>query len=260
MKEALRGVTTATMILAKEAGIRFPEHFKKGKSVDPEDDLYDAGIYYFRRPEKSFEMSYLTYWNGARFRGGYIIYENNYSMPGKGRSIYHNGITVFAEDTKEIRNIVKKARQFHEGDEMFTLPKGWVKFNFLLYSDQLHYWGIELHQYLDPYMQDCISKLMDMPYDDLLSLFDSYEKNKKPELKYVAALPVFVDDAIIYIDVCGENVSQAWKLLYKEVAEIPKIFHAYLNIDEYHRSCHYYFKKSIDFLNVKSIKETIPIA
>jgi hypothetical protein len=248
----IKGVTIETMILAKEFGIRFPEHHKKSK-VDADLEMYDAGIYYFKKPKDSFDVSYLTYWNGKKFRGGYIIYENNYSMPGKGVELPENGITLYPDDTKEIRNILKKARQYNDSEDSPGLIKGWYKFNFALYSDELHFWGIETLDIFSISGQEmsCIECIMDKPYLEIIDLFDSEEKNRKPKEKYVASLPGFCKNLNIneydgHVISHGDTVSQAWKRLYRKIENEDSIYHFYLNIDEYHRACHYKFKISVD--------------
>ena len=236
------------LILAKEMGMRFPEKYKKGNcTIDVNNcrNIYDADIYYFLKRDDALDISYLAYWNGHTFKGGYICYRNHYTMAGHGLESVDNGVTIYADDTKEIRNYLKRFKQYsHNDDNNFKPDPSWIMFNFILYDNQLHFWGVEFITSLYLNFSIPIEIITGIEIDELEAKYLADEKFRKPQIKYIAVLPLIGDGVQDLIIESGDTVSAAWKKIYK--TELEKNHHIFLGIDEYHRTCHYEFKKSID--------------
>ena len=236
------------LILAKEMGMRFPEKYKKsGVTINAENvnNFYDADIYYFLKRDDSFNVSYLAYWNGKTFRGGYICYRNHYTMAGSGIESVDNGVTIYPDDTREIRGYLKRFKQYaNDPDNNFNPDPSWYMFNFSLYDDLLHFWGIDSNENIDLRYSAAIEIIMGSDFDSVMELFNSEQKNRKPAVKYIAVLPVFTDSSVDMIVEEGDTISRAWKNIYE--TNLKKNEHIFLGINDYHRRCHYAFRKSVD--------------
>lgn len=208
------------------AGFNIPQYFFQREYDSIKDSLVGKEVYFnnpmiFIKPQ-GVEFSYILFWNGEKFKGGYVSINNSYS--GVQRGVFErNGETLFAAHVPEIRKCYKKVI----GDTPM-----WIAKSFVLSTDgKIYYWG---EDYPD-YYKEQIEVLTEKPLEELLEGFLNGENFHKPK-GYVASLTVKNKAPLFtYIQPPAQSISKAWKLLYEALGNMPPDQYFALGIDNYMR-------------------------
>ena len=195
---------------AYRVGFNVPEKFFKDNitEVDTEGkEIYYNSPMYVVKP-KGVEFSYIVYWTGKRFLGGYVSINNNYSSVQRGR-LCNNGFTLFAAHVPEVRRCFKK---------LAGNIAGWICRSFILDDEgTIFSWGKD---YIENY-GDMIKSLTGDDVTVLQEKFDSGEKTYKPE-GFVSAMIVKNPEADFQIvSKRKDTISKAWRDLYADAELLP---------------------------------------
>lgn len=213
---------------AYRAGFTIPHYiFDKDQKLieDSPEEFYYVPPLFIAKP-KGVEFSYILFWTGEKFRGGYIAITNNYSGVQRGYR-ERNGGTIFAAHIKELRLCIRKLM----GEEPC-----WVAYSFVLGENgRLYFWGTDsIDFYADP-----IEHLTGESMKGLTDMFMNPEKNKRPE-GFVSFLPVFCRDKPTFLCTGDpkETVSKSWRILYEKLECLSHDFWFSVGIDSYARNAY----------------------
>ena len=223
---------------AYRAGFYIPQYFfqkdlDKVKEKAMTDEVVHNDPMYFVKP-KGIEFSYIIYWTGAKFRGGYVTINNNYTGVQRG-GFDRNGQTLFASHVDDVRQYYKK---FTELDK----PK-WIAHSFVLSDDnRIYYWGLDdVSHYAD-----MIGAYTNNSLEDLVTMFDAGEKMEKPK-GFISSLQIYDENFkkdYLHISEVKDSVSATWKNIYLMAGMLRKNFQFTLDMDAYIRKGYATLKKN----------------
>lgn len=188
MLDRIADVITATEIAIK-SGFNIPPYaFNSPEKLYgvKGNEIIQNGRMYFKKPD-GYDLSYILFWTGKHFHGGYISLNSNYAFLDRGFSA-ERGFVLFASHLPEIKKKVKRLLReagIAEKEGFF------IRIDLVLQEDgTLVYWGADydINKYIE-----AIELLTEYSIDTIASAF--MEQNdiriKKPE-GYVGA--VMFDD------------------------------------------------------------------
>lgn len=174
------------------------------------DEVFFNHPMYFLKPD-SIEFSYIIFWDGKKFHGGYISINNNYAGVQRG-GLERNGETLFAGHVKRIRTCYKKVAK--------DKPM-WLCSAFLLDNERrILYWG---HDEVSHY-EEAIMKLTGHSLDELEEKFKSGEKTYKPN-GFVPSILLYrggFEKLYIKTGEAGTSISSVWRNFYKDLSSTPR--------------------------------------
>jgi hypothetical protein len=217
---------------AYRVGFNLPEKFFKGNPQNlnlESKEVYENYPLNIIKPE-GIEFSYIIFWDGRRFLGGYISINNNYTGVQRGE-FSRNGSTLFAGHVPEIKKSYKK---------LLKEEPMWIARAFILGVDnRIYYWGIDsVIEY-----SSSIYALTGDRLDDITSKFINKEKTFKPE-GFTASILVKAKDVTPDTHTYNtmgkacDSISKAWKGLYNEVSGFTKEFEFTLGLEPYMRKAY----------------------
>jgi len=212
---------------AYRVGYNIPKYFFQREYDTIKDTLVNKEVYYnspmiFLKPA-GIEFSYLLYWNGHKFRGGYISINNNYAGVQRGQ-FERNGETLFASHIPDIKRIYKKITEQE-------IPQ-WICKSFILSPEgRIYYWG---EDYIVHYKTQ-IEALTGVTMEDLHKSFHEERDNRRPDC-FVASVVVRNKVPLyLYSGQPERSVSKAWKSCYSTLGTLPNDKYFTLNLDSYMR-------------------------
>jgi len=211
-----------------EAGFNLPEKFLPHQTEDipPNSELFINDPLTIVKPV-GFEFTYMVFWDGRKFRGGYISINNNYSGVQRGM-FARNGETLFAGHVitlrKRFKNICKKDN-----------PRWVCKAFILSESGKIFYWGNDI---IDYYSEQ-LKVLTGSNVAELEDKFLSGEKTFKPAGFVSSILIKSVGTAkFIHTGNVSESISKSWHSCYGEAEKLDKGFYYTLGVDNYIRKAY----------------------
>jgi len=216
---------------AFKAGFYIPKYtfhsVSRGGEVEDkklEGEVYHNYPMYFSKPE-GIEFTYIIFWNGHRFCGGFISINNTYKGVQRG-GFDRNGETLFASHIHEIKMGYKK---FTKKDE----PR-WIAHSFVITEEgKIFYWGLDNVEHY----KDLISNIVGENFEDLVEIYLRDERTRRPQ-GFISSLMIYDDKDNKTVIENGEvqpSISASWKDLYDKVDKLPKNLTFTLCLDNYIR-------------------------
>ena len=211
---------------AFKAGFNIPKYyFEKDFNDSIDGEVYFCDPMYMLKPQ-GIEFSYVLFWTGSRFKGGFVSMNNNYIGLQRGARS-RNGSTLFAQHVPELKRCYRR----YCGSE-----PAWIVHSFVLGDNgKIYYWGLDD---IDVYVEQ-IEKITDMPFDDLVSLYLSEDNTKKPK-GFVSSLAIFTRDGEMFT-CCGDvadTITKSWNVLYEKADCLKKDLWWVPNIESYMRTAY----------------------
>lgn len=212
---------------AYRAGFNLPKYYFLD---DTEIDSIDVESYVCKplliTKPAGVEFSYILYWNGRKFKGGYISINNNYTGVQRGSRVAPNGSMLFASHVPELHRCYKR---------MITGEQTWLAHSFIFNEalNKIMYYGTDD---VDFY-RESIENLTGENFDDLTEAYSKDENRRKP-VGFVPSLHVYEREAFKFINVGDrcDTVSRAWKMIYEKCDLLRKDHWFIPNIDSYMRT------------------------
>ena len=205
----------------------FERNYEQVRESLSEEEVFYNPPMYFVKPRGSIEFSYIVFWTGKKFLGGYVSLNNNYSGVQRGR-MDRNGETIFAGHIKPIRTIFKRY--------LDDKPR-WICEAFLLTEDnKILYWGKDSVEHYE----EQIYKLTGYTPEELKEKFLSGEKTFKPK-GFLASIMIYGLDferQFIYSGDVKETLSQTWRQMYDDASTFAKDRQFTVGIDAYMRKAY----------------------
>lgn len=210
---------------AYRAGYNIPKYFFQREYDNIKDTLEGKEVYYnspmiFIKPS-GIEFTYILYWNGKRFRGGYISINNNYAGVQRGQ-FDRNGETIFASHIPELKRLYKKI-----ADEPMWIAKAFI----MSPEGRIYYWG---EDYITHYVPQ-IEILTGFKMDELLISFHEERDNRRPYCFVASVVVRNKNPMYLYSGQPERSVSKAWKSCYSSLETLPIDRYFTLNLDSYMR-------------------------
>lgn len=214
---------------AFKAGFYMPKYYFQ-KDIDEVNKVKNCCEIIYNHPmffvkPKGIEFSYIIYWNGSRFKGGFVSINNNYTGLQRG-GFDRNGETLFASHIREIKMCYKK---FTEND----IPK-WIVHSFILTEEgKILYWGLDNIEHY----KEIISNYTGELFEDLVELYLSSDKRNRPE-GFISSLMIYDSvgkKSYIHTGIVHMTISSAWKDIYNKINDLRKEFNYTLCLDTYAR-------------------------
>ena len=216
----------STMQMAYESGMNVPVSFFNEDKAKEAGAVKTKGPIWIKKPE-GIEFSYMIFWTGRKFRGGYVSLNNNYSGVQRGR-FDRNGETLFCSHIPEIKKCYKK-----------ILPEksGWIVFSFIMSENgRIYFWGRDnIEHYITP-----IEMITQVTFEHLEEIFLHDDKLAKPE-GYVASAMVYDQNySPLYIHTALPDLSitKAWKNFYVDMEDIDKTYNFTIGLENYMRKAY----------------------
>ena len=211
---------------AYKAGFNIPQKFFKDnpQQIDVENrEVFQNYPLFIIKPE-GIEFSYLLFWSGNKFYGGYVSINNNYTSVQRGTSS-RNGETLFAGHVQDVRKCYKK---------IITDKPTWIARSFVLGNDGvIYYWGLDN---IEHYAEQ-IYALTGFKLDEITDKFLKKEKTYKPE-GFISSIMIKSDGVNRYIQTTRsphKSISKSWADLYGVCDKLDKEFEFTKGIDSYIR-------------------------
>lgn len=211
---------------AFKSGFNIPKYYFE-KDYDNVKDSIEGEIYfcdpmYFVKP-KGIEFSYILFWNGHRFKGGYVAINNNYIGLQRGpRS--RNGSTLFASHILDLKKCFKR----YTGSE-----PTWICHSFIMdEKGKIFYWGTDS---VDNYVEQ-IETLTGEGIAELEEFYINDGNTVKPK-GFVSSIVVYDADSDAFI-CCGDladSITKSWNLLYEKADTLKKNFWFITGVESYVR-------------------------
>lgn len=212
---------------AYRAGFSLPKYyFIDDKAVESlNGEVYVCNPLIITRPQ-GVEFTYILYWNGKRFKGGYIAINNNYTGVQRGARVSPNGSMLFASHVPELRRCYKK---------MVSTEPMWLAHTFIFDEsiNKIVYYGTDDVEFY----KESIENLTDENFEELTEAYGKDENRRKP-VGFVPSIFVYENNSFKFINVGDrcDTVSKAWKMMY-EKCELLRKDHWFLpSVDSYMRT------------------------
>lgn len=209
---------------AYKVGFNIPKYYFQREYDNIKDTIQDKEVYFnspmiFLKP-KGIEFSYILYWNGNKFRGGFISINNNYAGVQRG-PFDRNGETLFAAHITEIKRIYKKNAEV-----------GWIAKAFILSPEgRIYYWGEDNVQHY----KTQIEILTVTAFDDLEKSFIEERDSRRPEGFVASTIVRNKNPLYLYSELPARSVSKAWKNCYSNLDNLGIDVYYTLGLDDYMR-------------------------
>ena len=211
MIERIGDIITATEVAIK-SGFNIPAYSfnspDKLYSLPYEGEIVQNGRMFFKKPE-GYDISYILFWTGKHFHGGYVVINSNYAFIDRGIDA-ERGFVLFADHIPEIK---KKMKRLLKEAGIADKEGFFIIGDFILQEDgTLTYWGIDFN--IDKYVE-AIEILTGYSIDDIVNAFleQSDLKIKKPK---------GFTGAIVYDDMTEEELKM--KTMYDSGTSITQTF------------------------------------
>jgi len=211
MIEKIKDIITATEVAIK-SGFNIPAY-----SFDIPDKLYAIPAYgeivrngrmFFKKPE-GYDISYILFWTGKHFHGGYVAINSTYAFIDRGTKA-ERGFVLFADHIPELK---KKVKRLLVEAGIADKEGFFIVGDFVLQEDGTFiYWGIDFD--IDKYIK-AIELLTGYSINDIAEAFleQSSLRIKKP---------AGFTGSLVYNDVTGEEVET--KQMLSSGVSITKVF------------------------------------
>ena len=213
----------STLTKAFESGMNVPKTFFKEEDTAGLENIHRKSPLWIQKPD-GIEFTYMIYWTGKKFRGGYVSINNNYQGVQRGK-FQRNGETLFCSHIPEIKRCYKK-----------ILPeKGWIAYSFIMDENgKIFFWG---RDNIEHYKLS-IEYITGVMFDELEDLFDTDGKLRKP-IGYVASTMIFDESnkpSYIESSFVDISITKVWKNFYDKInSEVPKQFNFTIGLEQYMR-------------------------
>jgi len=212
--------------IAFEAGMNVPKtYFSRAEAEESGNKVVYINPLWITKPE-GIEFTYIVYWTGTKFRGGYISINNNYSGVQRGR-FDRNGETLIVSHIHELRKCYKK-----------ILPEyGWIAYSFIMDDkNKIFFWGKDnIEHFYNP-----IENLTGLAIEDLETIFLNDEKMSKPH-GFVASAMVYDENfnkLYIHTSKVKDTITQAWKSFYIDMEDVDEKCNFTIGLDNYMRKAY----------------------
>lgn len=216
----------STISMAYESGMNVPATYFNEEEAKEAGAIKSRGPVWVRKPD-GVEFSYMIFWTGRKFRGGYVSINNNYSGVQRGR-FDRNGETLFCAHIPEIKRCYKK---------LLPEKKGWIVFSFILTEGgKIYFWG---RDNIEHYVTS-IESITGEFFDELEDIFVEERKLQKP-VGFVASAMIYDQNfSPLKIETAlpAESITKAWKNFYESMNDLDKTYNFTSGLDGYMRKAY----------------------
>jgi hypothetical protein len=175
-------------------------------------EIIQNGRMFFKKPD-GYDISYILFWTGKHFHGGYVSINSNYAFLDRGDEA-EIGFVLFAEHLPEIK---KKMKRLLKEAGIMDKEGFFIRGDFVLQEDgTLFYWGIDfdINKYIG-----AIEVLTGHDIDTIAGAFmeQSDLRIKKPS-GFAGAMAYSEDEEIKMMYEVSPSITKAFENMYSKLS------------------------------------------